>query len=279
MLNRFVRDKSLAMKLALAGSIIVALSCVVNSFTISSFSKVRDDLTETSEIVTGTRLLAEAQNTMWQLRYGISQYIAVPKPEDRQKIVADSPKVTAAMDDLLKRYSQLSLNAEQKTALSELQSIYRDYSRDRPQWLELMQQGKTEEATEFRSKTILTSGAGSVKAMSRLIELQESRATAASKRGEEESRQAEWAGILGLAAIVVGTGLLLTLAALSVSRPINAMTRVMSELANGNLTVTIPGAERGDEVGAMAKAVDVFRRNAEEARRLAAAQEQAQRER
>lgn len=48
----------------------------------------------------------------------------------------------------------------------------------------------------------------------------------------------------------------------SVVQPIVRMTDVMSRLARGDLAIAVPGVERGDEVGAMARAVQVFRDNA-----------------
>ena len=58
------------------------------------------------------------------------------------------------------------------------------------------------------------------------------------------------------------------------SRPIQRLTEVMSDLAKGNNAVEIPAADRGDEMGEMARAVQVFKDNAIEAQRLAAVQEQ-----
>lgn len=52
--------------------------------------------------------------------------------------------------------------------------------------------------------------------------------------------------------------------------PIKAMTGVMGEMATGNHNVTVPGAGRGDEVGQMSEAVEVFRRNMVENERLQA---------
>ena len=57
-----------------------------------------------------------------------------------------------------------------------------------------------------------------------------------------------------------------------ISVPIKAMTAAMGRLAAGALDAELPTADRRDEVGAMAKALVVFRDNAVEARRLAAAE-------
>jgi len=91
--------------------------------------------------------------------------------------------------------------------------------------------------------------------------------------------------------LMVG-GVLLAVAALgglvfarSVSRPISRLTGVMEELADGKLDIEVAGTRRRDEVGAMARAVEVFRENgvkiaqmseAEAVRILKAQQERAQ---
>ena len=48
----------------------------------------------------------------------------------------------------------------------------------------------------------------------------------------------------------------------SVTGPLQRMTAAMNDLASGNLAVEVPGVGRGDEVGEMAKAVEIFKSNA-----------------
>jgi methyl-accepting chemotaxis protein len=82
--------------------------------------------------------------------------------------------------------------------------------------------------------------------------------------------------------LIVGTIVILVIAALlalllgrGMSRPLTAITAVMNRLSSGDTDVAIPGGERKDELGTMAGAVDVFRRNMIEARTLREAQEAA----
>jgi methyl-accepting chemotaxis protein len=70
-------------------------------------------------------------------------------------------------------------------------------------------------------------------------------------------------GILGVGimlALLLGHGL---------SRPLSAITGTMRQLSNGDTSVAIPGSERLDELGTMARAVDVFRQSMIETARLA----------
>ena len=67
--------------------------------------------------------------------------------------------------------------------------------------------------------------------------------------------------------IVSGVILLFMLAvsifvARSITAPLQRMTLAMNDLAGGKLDVEVPGIGRGDEIGEMAKAVEVFKSNA-----------------
>jgi methyl-accepting chemotaxis protein len=81
--------------------------------------------------------------------------------------------------------------------------------------------------------------------------------------------------IFGTVAILAGAVVLAFLLGRGLSRPLTAITAVMNRLSSGDTDLTIPGGERKDELGTMALAVDVFRRNMIEARALRETQEAA----
>ncbi|PWC49318.1 bacteriohemerythrin [Azospirillum sp. TSA6c] len=66
---------------------------------------------------------------------------------------------------------------------------------------------------------------------------------------------------------LAGTGLLIGLAAVllallvsrAIVRPLDGLGRVMEDLAGGDSAVAVPGLGRGDEIGAMARTVEIFR--------------------
>jgi methyl-accepting chemotaxis protein len=66
--------------------------------------------------------------------------------------------------------------------------------------------------------------------------------------------------ISGLVFLIIGGGLFGV--GIGVIRPMTRMTAVMARLAGGGLDIEIPSLKRGDEVGAIARAVQVFRENA-----------------
>jgi methyl-accepting chemotaxis protein len=81
--------------------------------------------------------------------------------------------------------------------------------------------------------------------------------------------------IIGASVILAAAALLAFLLGRGMSRPLTAITDVMNRLSSGDTDVTIPGGDRKDELGSMAGAVDVFRRNMIESRTLRDAQEAA----
>jgi methyl-accepting chemotaxis protein len=79
--------------------------------------------------------------------------------------------------------------------------------------------------------------------------------------------------ILGTIAILVAAVLVALFVGRGISRPLVAITAVMNRLSGGDTDVVIPGGDRQDELGTMARAVDVFRRNMAETQSLRGAQE------
>ena len=89
---------------------------------------------------------------------------------------------------------------------------------------------------------------------------------------EAATASAQLVLILGIVAIFAVAIVLALLLGRGVSRPLIDITAAMNRLSGGDNEVAIPGSERRDELGTMAKAVQVFKDNAIEKRRLETAQ-------
>lgn len=81
-----------------------------------------------------------------------------------------------------------------------------------------------------------------------------------------DAGRSAWNEFLYILGIVVSsllvTALLSGFVIRSITRPLGLLTSTMADLAGGNVNVVIDGADRGDELGAMARAVHVFKDNA-----------------
>jgi methyl-accepting chemotaxis protein len=109
-----------------------------------------------------------------------------------------------------------------------------------------------------------------------------SRANAESRSQSEQAMQAAGAEkILLLSAVGVAIGVcggIMVATSRAIGRPVMRLTATMTAMAADDLDQAIPAVDRGDEIGAMARAVEVFRINGLAARRLAAEQDKARTE-
>nr|WP_321524230.1 HAMP domain-containing methyl-accepting chemotaxis protein [uncultured Cohaesibacter sp.] len=106
--------------------------------------------------------------------------------------------------------------------------------------------------------------------------------TASAKAEEAETQQQVNLQINGLRVMIMTVGVMAVVAGLfgaffiarGITKPVLALTSIMGRLAHNDLAVQVTGTERGDELGAMASAVEVFKQNALRARALEAEQEE-----
>lgn len=97
----------------------------------------------------------------------------------------------------------------------------------------------------------------------------QTQAAQAAKDLKAASQRAIWMMIIvGLAAVTSGVGLSLWITSAKIVQPLVRLGERMKALAGGALNVQIEGQDRGDEVGAMAKAVQVFKDNGLKAKTL-----------
>jgi methyl-accepting chemotaxis protein len=100
-------------------------------------------------------------------------------------------------------------------------------------------------------------------------------------KGDAADNARETATLLTLEWILLFAGIALAGAiafftARSIVNPVKDMTGTMTELAGGNLSVDVPALDKKDEIGEMAKAVQVFKENAQRVKQMEAEQKEAE---
>ncbi|NKE68070.1 HAMP domain-containing protein [Ramlibacter sp. RBP-2] len=229
-----------------AMAVILVLIGSASWYTIRSFSATLRDIDEKN--TQATILLASVQNAVWQLRYGISQYIAVPDPASRSAIVNDTAKWQAQIDAALRKYGAMDHQAEERAALEAFSRHYKEYAEARPRWLQLYGEGKLEEAAEWRGKTILKSGAAMVKTLEALVDAQRDDSQGTQQAALTAAARAELALMVSLAlalAFAAGAGLLI---GRSIVLPLEEAMKTTRRVAAGDLTLQAR-SHGSDELG------------------------------
>ena len=104
------------------------------------------------EHLQGTVTLATAESTLWELRWGLVQYMVVGEAEQAQ-IVRDQEGLYRQLDKALADYGTTDLGPEERAAFAKLQQAVAQYVASRPRFFQLMSAGQQEEAGAWRAQT------------------------------------------------------------------------------------------------------------------------------
>ncbi|MCP4620936.1 MAG: HAMP domain-containing protein [Bradyrhizobium sp.] len=99
--------------------------------------------------------------------------------------------------------------------------------------------------------------------MGKQVEISQSNAKASREEAAEVVNRASQISLLVGAVTVIALIGSVIFSFFGVARPMTRLNGALSEMAGGNLDVKIPGADRGDEIGDLAKTVTAIRQNAE----------------
>ena len=117
-------------------------------------------------------------------------------------------------------------------------------------------------ATIVRERTLPTFAA-MAETIDQVVEAAKHSAKDAVESAAEEMTWVERVALAGSLLVIIVLIASAVYAFVGIARPLSRLNRAMGEMAGGNLNVTIPGMERADEVGDIAKTIGVIRGNAE----------------
>jgi methyl-accepting chemotaxis protein len=128
------------------------------------------------------------------------------------------------------------------------------------------------------TKLVYQEMAGTAKDFNQIVEATAEIMARSQDEGEKATfdsiaRSTSLSVVLSLVALLIGT-IFAWLVARGITRPVADMTGAMTGLAGGDLTVAIPALGNRDEIGTMAKAVQVFKDSAIEKKRMDEAERQ-----
>ena len=242
---------SIKAQLRLVVILVSALSIAIGGlgfFMLSNMSGHIDDLS--GKGLQGDKLLSEANNAIWELRFGIANY-TLANPEARQKILAGRPKLYETLEKSISDYGLLSISAEQKTVLKEFQEYYGQYKSGAPKWFQLIDENKLEEAADYRAKVTNLAGSEMVKRLKSLLELQVKSGVGLKQQAESAARSAKLQILVISVLLMSVAGGLLFMISRSIITSINGVRDVAERIAGGDLTAQVVCNARG-EIGQLA---------------------------
>lgn len=252
-------------KVFMAFGLVLAITLALGGFAISRLAQVNAEAGQIRERwLPGTQIIARMSLSFEQYRIA----------EGRALVAASADAGKAAETDLETRSQQVQRQraAYGATATDDVaRDIAREFDRNWAEYmaasqetLALLRQGAKDQAALIYNGKARTPVANARASAASLMELNVQGGNDAALRGEDVYSAAK-AWIIGaLCLAVILCGLTATVIVRSVSTPVLTMARTMKRLADGDHGITIAGTGRGDEIGRMADALEVFRATAGE---------------
>jgi methyl-accepting chemotaxis protein len=260
----FLTNQRMSVKVAVPA--VISLICLVTiaAFAFAIFGNLASDFRqlndEAFERFKNAQVLESALGRVHASLFRITS-LAVNE-SDLSRLKSDSVDLAAQVDALETLGARLNERVKEDGLIAPL----RDYTKSAREVLDVVT------ADGAMALLLMANAQQAFVSLDRLL----SQAT----RTADESRAGTYSsaiGSIGLAvkvfATIVVVALALTITASvmvtrAIGMPIGELTQVMMRLANGERNVAIGGTQRRDEVGSMARAVEVFKQTAVEADRL-----------
>ncbi|MGX7704851.1 methyl-accepting chemotaxis protein [Methylobacterium sp. Gmos1] len=269
---RALNNLKIVPKLAIAFGSLVAVTLTVNALNYWSFHSIQERNYWTEHTQAVLHAVDDVVVGMLNQETGVRGYLLSADPLFLAPYRQGQQAYRAAFAEAKRLTAD---NPAQQTRLDALDQHARHWMQevgDR----EVALMGDTTTRDQARAIEIKGIGKAAMDALrDKAAEIRKVEVDLMAERGSAQARTFRLADVMNFAGVAASL-LIAAAMALMVSRtlaaPLQAMAALMQRLAQGDKTIVVAGRERGDEVGAMAQAVEVFRHNAVEADRAAAAQ-------
>ncbi len=271
---RAFNDLKLIAKLALPAALVLLMAVGLVLMARSGLDTLRHTTDEVVEqqvnrVVAALRM-ADALNAATIAQKGV---IVEGSGDVLQTLAVRHQEAVARAEREADRLVSLGADAGQRTQDEAARGVVKDYLAFSDKVVTNAKQGmtdiafamSTQEDAALRAKALAAVEARVTQA---LADLAAARETAGQVAGSTKDRLT-WLAAVGLSAAFA---LLAAIAVLGIARPLARMAQAMNDLAAGDLAVTVVGTERRDEVGLLARALQVFKDDAATARRLSASE-------
>ena len=264
------------------------LTCIVGFLCILSMGtglpgvfSLRSVLQHEREITTNSlpsvRLAGKLYSDTLAFRLGMRRIVESRSAEELGRMI-DALKGPAA--DLIKDsadYEKLINSTEERAQWDQFNASWKKFESIAERIVGLMKAGTPDKALDLFNSSGLDDIGAANKALFAIIDINNAQATA-----QAEASEAVGSLVTNLNIALLVLSAAAAFGAILVVRgrvigPIGSITGAMKELSTGNLAATVPFTDRGDELGQMAGAVQVFKENAvrvkaleEEERKVAA---------
>ena len=260
---------SLKAKLIACFSIMLALVCGLAALAYVQMETINRTITELrTQRFPATQALGNIQTATLRIRINGGRSLSAKTPQQRAEALTSIQQRQAELRAAQARYVGLVESPAARDLFQTFERQWAAYLEQQAEGFAQAERGDAAAAQEHFNTVMSDAIRGITATLNKLAEIEVAAATASGAEAQaahERARQ-QMVGFLAFAAILAAAAVAMLV--LTISRPLERMTAAMRRLAAGDTGIAVPAIGRRDEVGAMAEAVQVFKENMIQARRL-----------
>jgi methyl-accepting chemotaxis protein len=260
-MQRFVNDVSIRAKLVFSFSFIVLLVLILGAFSTNRMSVVNNLSTEIAQSwLPSVRAVGHLSTLVNYFRVKEGRHVLASNEASMGEVESDLQEIKQSVDKSMTAYKVLISTDEERSLFEAIQAKWVQYLDFHQRLISLSRADRDQEAIALFEESFKTFESLS-DTLNQLIDLNDRSAQAASAKGDEIYASARILIIVLIGVVALMSGGAATFIISTVSGEIQSMTVAMKRLAGGDMTTDIPGKNRGDEIGQMSHAVEVFKEN------------------
>ncbi len=271
---KLMQNLKIAHKLALGFSVLLMLMLALAGVGLAGARTVYLAGEEIAEVwLPSTQRAGTIALALSDYRRTAFAHILTNSEEEKTDYERQLTEIAARFNTAVREYEVLIELPEERKLHGVIARAGADYLANSEPVIALSRKHQSEQAREMMMGGLRTAFFDVTASAEKLNRLNEEHTKSLSETADQTYRTTliEIVGIAGLALAL--TGILLVVVRSAISRPVSEISEAMARLAEGDKAAAIPGVGRGDELGGMAQAVQVFRDNMVRADQLAADQE------
>ncbi|MBY0453260.1 MAG: PAS domain S-box protein [Burkholderiaceae bacterium] len=253
-------------KLTIGFAVFISLSVLLNFLAIDAQTHLSLQIQQTYESdLLGISSAKDAQIYATVIGLALHKAVIAQNQSEREQALRQVDDAQAALGRRIKKLQPRIASEQETKTLERFRTEYAQYQEHLEKAVNLLQQGlQTESVAVIHSEGFQQSGGAAIEAISEIIQIKENNAykTMLASQGDvaQDIRLGYW--LLGIGASL---GVLLGwLMVKSIRRPTERVRQAVEQLAAGQLETNIPHADFENDVGSMARSVQVLQKGAQQ---------------
>ena len=258
MLTKLFKDVSLKARLVAGFGIVLFLTWILGGTALQRITDIYG-ITQTvyEHPLAVSNAALEVKGAVWRLDASINDLLLAETPERAGAIIAEANRVRAVIGPQMRVIENQFLGNPKDVA--EVYAILENWFRTFDELVALINAGKLAEARNIHEARVTELETGFDREITDIVTFARGKATSLSTAALAQVERAR--GDIFVLLLVLSTiGLLISaLITQGITRPFANLRDCMARLAEGNLDQQVPYLDRGNELGRMAGAVEIFK--------------------